>query len=143
MMFSWRKQQYISEEELLAPYPEYLELFKHGDLKGISIEDEIRLYEKLGLSIERQLNPSIQGWAEMIDQFGPLSITIDAKPPFGTIHAILILGIYGAKSGLNTRIVFADPVKGKIIDEDFLTFLKMYESKYSVDWTIQIIHFTQ
>lgn len=141
MMFSWRNQKFTSEKMLLSSYPRYLNLFKYGATMGIRIDEEIVLYDTLGLEIERQLNPSIKGWSEMIDSYGPLSITIDARPPFGTIHAILMLGIYGADSGLDTRVVYADPAIGKINDENFLVFLKMYESKYSVDWPIQIIHF--
>ena len=143
MMFSWKNRVFTSEKEILKAYPAYLRLFEEGETKGITIEQEKALYPLLGLSIEQQLNPTIKGWCEMIDKYGPLSITIDARPPYGTIHAILILAIYGAETGLNTRVVYADPATGKILDENFLAFLKMYESKYSVDWPIQIIHFTE
>lgn len=140
-MVSWKKQAFIAEKEVLAPYPKYLEIFKNGSTTGIRINEEIALYDTLDLKIERQLNPTIKGWCEMIEAYGPLSITIDARPPFGTMHAILMLGIYGADTGLNTTVVYADPATGKIHNQNFLDFLKMYESKYSVDWPIQIIHF--
>ena len=141
MMFSWKEGKIISEEVILSPYDEYLEIYKNSGKAGITFKQEIALYQELGLETEKQLNPTIKGWTEMINTYGPLSITIDARPPFGTIHAILILAIYGSENGLNTRVIYADPADGKLHEVDFLAFLKMYESKYSVDWPIQIIHF--
>lgn len=141
MLYSWKKQQPLREKAVLEDYPEYVHLFDSGATKGITVTQEIQLYTRLGLSIERQLNPTIKGWAEYITEHGPLSIIIVANPPFGTVHAIILVGIYGADSGLNTRVVYADPADGKMHDIDFLDFMKMYEAKYSVDWPIQIIHF--
>ncbi|MGC4100947.1 papain-like cysteine protease family protein [Ferruginibacter sp.] len=137
MMYSWKQQSFISEKEVLSPYPHYANLFSTGAANGIRVEEEIALYDSLGLAIERQQNPTIQGWCEMIDRYGPLSVTIDAHPPFGTMHAILILAVYGANTGLHTTIIYADPATGTIHTEGFLIFMKMYESKYSVDWPIQ------
>lgn len=141
MMYSWKEGKLVSEEEILAPYSEYLEIYNNADKTGITFIQETALYHKLGLETEKQLNPTIKGWREMIENYGPLSITIDAKPPFGTIHAILILAMYGNENGLDTKVTYADPSDGKIHEINFLIFLKMYESKYSVGWPIQIIHF--
>lgn len=140
MIYSWKAQSFIPEKEVLQPYPKFLNIYNQSDKEGIRLQDELELYPQMGLGVEKQLNPTIKGWAEMIEKYGPLSVTIDAKPPIGTIHAILILGIYGKITGLDTRIIYADPADGIMHNEDFLTFLKMYESKYSVDWLIQIVH---
>ena len=141
MMYSWQKGKHVAEEEILKSYPYYLKLYKETDKRGLTFDEEIILYQQLGIETERQLNPTIKGWAEMICDYGPLSITIDARPPFGTIHAILLLAIYGNESGLDTKVVYADPADGQLHTVDFLVFLKMYESKYAVDWPLQIIHF--
>lgn len=63
----------LGEEEVLQSYPEYLASFEKGNEKGITVKQEINLYTKLGLQIERQLNPTIHGWAEDISENGPLS----------------------------------------------------------------------
>lgn len=143
MMYSWKNQEYISETKVLKPFPLYAGIYSRSDKEGIKLNDELVLYQQLGLVIEKQLNPTINGWAEMINEHGPLSVTIDARPPYGTLHAIVVLGIYGKDTGLDTKIIYADPGDGKIYEQDFLVFLKMYEAKYSVDWLIQIIHFTK
>jgi hypothetical protein len=142
MLYSWKQQRSVSETAVLKAYPEYLQLFKEGNKSGITIAQELYLYKNLGVAIEKQLNPTIEGWAEYINTNGPLSITIDAKPPYGgTIHAIILTAIYGESTGLRTRIIYADPADGKLHDQDFLDFMKMYEAKSSVDWPIQIIQF--
>jgi hypothetical protein len=141
MLFSWKNQKYISEETILKDDSLAYNVFKKSDRIGITSSQELILYNNLGLKIERQLNPSIQGWMEYLAS-GPLSITIDANPPYGgTVHAIVLLGLYGENTGLKTNILYADPADGQVHKVDFLEFMKMYEAKYSVDWPIQIIHF--
>jgi hypothetical protein len=132
----------LEEKEILENFPDYLKLFEESNKKGITFDQELTLYNKLGLQVERQLNPTIKGWAEYLQNHGPLSITVDATPPYGgTIHAIVLLAIFGEDSGLETKVIYADPADGKLYEKDFLEFLKMYEAKLSVDWPLQIVHF--
>lgn len=143
MLYSWKQQQYQEIETVLQPFgANYVDLYRQSTKMGISIRDEIALYEKAGLKIERQLNPSIQGWRDYLADYGPLSLTIDARPPFGgTIHALLLLAIQGNVNGTNTTIIYIDPADGLVHEKPFMDFLKMYEAKMSIDWPIQIIHF--
>ncbi len=143
MMESWKEQQLLTPQMVLQRYGDkFKKLYDRSDTAGILIQDEIELYKKAGIEIERQLDPSIEGWSEFIRDFGPLSITIDANPPYGgTVHALLIVGIYGAIDGQKTTIIYIDPSDGKIHSSPFMNFLKMYEAKFAVDWPVQIIHF--
>ncbi|HEV7333152.1 MAG TPA: papain-like cysteine protease family protein [Flavisolibacter sp.] len=142
MLLSWKEAKELTIEEVVKRFGgKYEQLYKDSETKGIAIDDEIALYEQAGLGIMRQLNPSIDGWAYYLEEYGPLSVTIDARPPYGgTIHAILVTGIYGKKDGSKTKISYIDPLTGKEQLQDFMGFMKMYEAKYSVDWKIQIIH---
>jgi hypothetical protein len=142
MLTSWREKKNLSIEEVLAPYDaKYRALFAQSDKTGIGVRDEISLYEQANLEILQQLNPSIDGWEFNLREYGPLFVTIDARPPYGgTIHAILITGIYGRIDGHQTRISYIDPLDGLEREIDFMSFMRMYEAKYSVDWQIQIVH---
>jgi Papain-like cysteine protease AvrRpt2 len=101
MLESWKDQHSHSTEEIMRSFGTYyLNLYNKSSTQGIGIEDEVRLYQLAGLEIERQLDPSIKGWQAYLADFGPLSITIDARPPYGgTVHALLIVGIQGSITG--------------------------------------------
>ena len=121
---------------------QYELLYEQSDVRGIPVHEEISLYQQAGLSIMRQLNPSIQGWAEFINNYGPLSITIDAAPPFGgTVHALLLVGIHGTLDGQRTTVYYIDPFDGELHQVPFMEFLRKYEAHFAVDWPIQVIHF--
>lgn len=142
MLTSWKEKKQVAPRELLQRFdPRYLRIFDSAEITGITLENEISLYQSAGMDIMKQLNPSIKGWEEFLKEFGPLSVTIDASPPYGgTIHALLITGIFGRTDATNTKISYIDPLDGNEHLVDFSAFIKMYEAKYSVDWEIQIIH---
>jgi hypothetical protein len=142
MLFAWKEGRPLNIEETVTKFGEkYQDLFIHSDTKGIGIDDEISLYKRANIEIMQQLNPSIVGWESFLKDYGPLSVTVDANPPFGgTIHAILVTGIYGRKDATKTEISYIDPLDGKEYLIDFMKFVPMYEAPHSVDWLIQVIH---
>lgn len=141
MLLSWKENKHLDIEQVANRFGrKYSDLLAQSETKGIEINDEIELYKKADLEIMRQLNPSIDGWESYLKEFGPLSVTLDANPPYGgTIHAVLVTGIYGRIDAQNTDISYIDPLDGKEHLINFMDFLKMYEAKFSVDWKIQVI----
>lgn len=105
---------------------------------GISPSDEADFYKALGLRVIQKLNPSVDGWAKLLKANGPLSITVDADPGKGYIHALVIIGIDGDGSAANTIVTYIDPNGGKRRDLAFADFLKLYEG--SATWPLQIVH---
>lgn len=142
MLLSWKEQKLLNIDQVVSRFGKnYESLLARSAHEGISITDEIELYKKADLGIMRQLSPSIEGWEYFLQQYGPLSVTVDAKPPYGgTVHAILVTGIYGRKDATDTMLSYIDPLTGAESMVNFMVFIKMYEAKYSVDWQIQVIH---
>jgi hypothetical protein len=142
MLLSWKEGQRKDIDKTVTKFGnKYHDLFIRSDKIGIGIDDEIALYQEANVEIMRQLNPSIDGWESFLRDYGPLSITVDANPPYGgTIHAILVTGMYGKKDASHTQISYIDPLDGKEYLIDFMKFVAMYEGPYSVDWQIQVIH---
>lgn len=142
MIISWKEKKSLPIANVMKRFgPKYVQLFDQSKTIGIELKDELELYKTAGIEVERQLNPSIEGWSDYLKEFGPLAVTIDARPPYGgTVHSILVTGIFGRKDAKKTSISFIDPKTGKEQLMDFMAFIKMYEAKYSVDWQIQIIH---
>jgi hypothetical protein len=143
MLLSWKEHKKLKIEEVVKRFGnKFQSLYNNSESIGIAIEDEFQLYERAGLKIMQQLSLSIEGWEYYLRECGPLSVTIDANPPYGgTIHAILVTGIYGRRDASNTMLSYIDPLDGKEHLIDFKKFIQMYEAKYSVDWLIQVIYF--
>ena len=106
--------------------------------KGISPTDEDAFYRALGLTVIKGNNPAIDAWGNILKARGPLSVTVDAKPGKGWIHALVVTGLNGDGSAAKTTVTYIDPSGGKKINLVFSEFLKLYEG--SAKWPLQIIH---
>src|SRR5262249_248329 len=106
--------------------------------QGINPTDEADFYKALNLKVIKGLIPSIEGWAEILTKNGPLSITVDAKPGQGFIHALVVTGLDGDGTAKNTIITYVDPAGGVKRDVSFEGFLKLYEG--SANWPLQIMY---
>lgn len=138
ILYSWHTNENSVEIiDVIKKYGEpYLTLFQTN--AGIMPKDEEALYNKVGLQIVKGLNPSIQGWYNLLKNHGPLSITVDADPPNGTIHALVINGIKGDGTSSGTKITYVDPKDGLQHSLAFSQFIQLYEG--SSNWPLQIIH---
>jgi hypothetical protein len=106
--------------------------------QGISPADEAAFYQAIGLLVIQGQNPTIQSWGDMLQQHGPLSVTVDAKPSQGFIHALVVTGLDGDGTADNTIVTYIDPDGGQKKDVFFSDFLKLYEG--SAKWPLQIIY---
>jgi len=122
--------------------PKYVGLYKDSFApknRGISPSDEEAFYKALKLSVIKGLNPTIPGWKKLLDDHGPLSITVDADPGKGFIHALVVTGIEGDGTATGTIVTYVDPADGKKYTPKFADFLKLYEG--SAHWPLQIIYY--
>jgi Papain-like cysteine protease AvrRpt2 len=92
------------------------------------------------------MNPSIQGWADMITNYGPLWVTTDEGPGKGwAIHARIIVGMTGNGTAEGTTLDIIDPNGGRRYKESFGGFLSKFESEAldrprDFPLRIQIVH---
>lgn len=124
--------------------PKYVGLYKDSfppKNLGISPSDEEAFYKALKLSVIKGLNPTIPGWKKLLDDHGPLSITVDADPGKGFIHALVVTGIEGDGTATGTFVTYIDPADGKKHTPNFADFLKLYEG--SASWPLQIIYYNK
>ncbi len=106
--------------------------------QGIFPPDEAAFYQAIALRVIQGQNPTIQAWGDILRQHGPLSVTVDAKPNLGFIHALVVTGLDGDGTADNTIVTYIDPDGGQKIDVFFADFLKLYEG--SANWPLQIIY---
>ncbi|HMI03980.1 MAG TPA: papain-like cysteine protease family protein [Pedobacter sp.] len=142
MLYSWKNQLSISIQDVINLYGEpYKTTFADSATRGISASEEENLYQAAALTVIKGLNPGIPAWYDLLEKYGPLSITVDADPPTGTIHALVITGMKGDGTPANTNVTYIDPADGLSHTIKFTTFLTLYEG--SASWPLQIIHYPQ
>lgn len=134
--YKWNRMN-LDIAATLKPLGEvYLTIFQNGS--GIKPAQEIALYRAAGLKVIQGRNPTIDYWKDLLQKQGPLSITVDADPGKGYIHALVITGLKGDGSPGKTEVTYIDPASGIEADITFMEFIKLYEG--SANWPLQIIH---
>ena len=74
-----------------------------------------------GLTTEGSASRTIEGWAELLQSYGPLWLVVDGVPS----HAVVLNGVYGDGSEENTKFIVTDPWNGEYertiteLDSDF------------------------
>ncbi|RYG54665.1 MAG: hypothetical protein EOO01_00855 [Chitinophagaceae bacterium] len=114
----------------------YVTIFQNGS--GIKPAQEAALYRAAGLTVIQGQNPTIAYWKDLLQRRGPLSITVDADPGKGFIHALVITGLKGDGSPGKTEVTYIDPASGVEESKPFTEFIKLYEG--AANWPLQIIH---
>jgi Papain-like cysteine protease AvrRpt2 len=138
MMTSWKRQQSISPRDAIAPAgAEFLSKYDAG--QGLDVASAGGLYAALGLVAIQSLNPSVDGWQQYLQLYGPLYV--DIGYPTGTVtHAVIVTAISGDGSPDGTTITYIDPIPGAVVNRRFSEFLAQYEAPGAVDWPYVITH---
>lgn len=143
MIYNWRLGGIQQEIETVVGIagPQYVQLFRDSfppTNRGISASDEEAFYTTMSFSVIKGLNPSVSGWANILQSKGPLSITVDARPPTLTYHALVVTGMDGDGSTSGTIVTYIDPADGQQRSVNFEYFNTLYQG--AANWPLQIIH---
>jgi hypothetical protein len=136
MLYSWKQVSPQNIDEVLAlAGQKYVDIYKAD--KGIKPADEAAFYKTFKLHIIQQQNLTIKAWGDIL-KASPLSVTVDADPGKGYIHALVVSGLKGDGTADGTKVTYVDPADGKFHTESFSKFLTLYEG--SASWPLQIIY---
>jgi hypothetical protein len=139
MMTEWKEHRSIPPRAAIAPGgQEFLDKFDRD--AGLDAASAGRLYQALALVPITSLNPTVDGWDQMLRMYGPLYVDIGFQGFAGT-HAIVVTGISGDGSAGGTTITYIDPAYGTIVNRKFSDFLAQYEAPSAVsNWPYVITH---
>jgi predicted chitinase len=144
MMASWRQNQSMTMEAALnAVGPAWAQKFTRDE--GLSGQEKPQFLQQAGLVAEPPVNPSIDGWAQMLQNYGPVWITTDEGTGLGywAVHARVLTGIHGDGTEPGTMLDITDPGTGTSYQENFATFITKFEHEATtpnVPLRIQIVH---
>lgn len=141
ILYSWKNNDNtIKIEDVLKKYGEPYPILYETNA-GIKQDMELKLYEKVKLTVKQRENPTIALWYDLLKNHGPLSITVAVKNIDGKrlIHALVVNGIKGKGNTNDTFIDYIDPADGKQHTQLlFSDFLDLYEG--AANWPLQIIY---
>lgn len=135
MLWEWKHRASTTEETLTnSVHPNYKNLYV-ADTRGISPAEEEAFYKALKLRVEKSVNPTIQGWAAMLEK-SPLSVTVVNNAQ--DYHALVVIAMTGDGTAAGTKVHYVDPDGGKQLIVPFSEFLKLYEG--AAKWPLQIVY---
>jgi uncharacterized protein YycO len=142
MMYGWKVQQSMPIEYALgAVGQKWVDMFTAG--KGLSSADKTTFLAEAGLVAVAPQSFSVEGWENLLRNYGPIWVTTDEDPgPKFSIHARIITAIRGDGTAEGTRIHVIDPGGGREYDETIADFIPKYESEVRATghMRIQIVH---
>jgi hypothetical protein len=144
MLMSWRRQQSLSIENALAIVgQQWVDLFKADT--GLPGSQKSAFLTAAGLIAEPPQSYSLEGWEQLLRNYGPIWVTTDEAPGKAwAIHARVITAIKGDGTPEKTFFTIVDPAGGKQYQESIATFIPKYEEEVirTGYMRIQVVHWT-
>ncbi len=142
MMKMWREQQSMSIETALGTVGQrWVDIYTANS--GLPSADKPTFISSAGLVAEPPQSWSLQGWEQLLRNYGPIWVTTDeaAGLPWA-IHARIITGIYGDGTPEGTKFKIIDPAGGRRYEESIATFIPKYEEEVirTGHMRIQVVH---
>ncbi len=145
MMVMWKRQQSMTIPTALGAIgSNYVTKFNAN--RGLAADEKIPFLNAAGLAFEYPQSYSIEGWEQLLRNYGPIWITTDEDPSINfAIHARIITAIQGDGTPENTYLTIVDPGRGNQYREKFADFLVKYEQEVrdsGASWSgrIQVVH---
>lgn len=144
MLKSWRVQQQKTIEQALATVGQrWVDIYRANT--GLMGDDKPTFISTAGLVAQPPQSYSIQGWENLLRNYGPIWITTDEAPGAAwAIHARIITGIYGDGTPENTKFKIVDPAGGRRYEESIAVFIPKYEEEVRATgfMRIQVVHWS-
>lgn len=130
MMVNWKEKPstpYTIEEVLTRAGAKYLAIFKAE--KGIDRVDKGNCIANLGMVADEGnfQSHNYDYFAKLIDDYGPIWVTVDVSDVELAKHAKIVYGVRGDGTPSGTKILIIDPNRGVEDEESFEKFIKEYE----------------
>lgn len=142
MLKSWRVQQQKNIEQALATVGQrWVDIYKADT--GLLGDDKPEFLAAAGLHPQPPQSYSVQGWENLLRNYGPIWVTTDEDPgQRAAIHARIITGIHGDGTPENTKFKIVDPAGGRRYEESIAVFVPKYEEEVRRTgyMRVQVVH---
>ncbi len=153
MMYCWKDNKTYTIEEALGKHGEsWVNLFRENS--GLSAEEKIEFLRVVGFKSLPPANHMLEVYIELMQQHGPVWVTISSTAKQFSPHAQLLIGVevkYDGKGDIDykkSKVIFIDPLKGKVKKQTAWDFAHEFENEaryivdndIEMDFRIQILH---
>jgi hypothetical protein len=144
MLMSWRRQQSLSIETALGGVgQQWVDIYRADT--GLLGSDKPAFITAAGLVAEPPQSYSVEGWENLLRNYGPIWVTTDEQPGKGwSIHARVITAISGDGTPEQTFFTIVDPAGGRTYQESIAVFIPKYEEEVIQTgyMRIQVVHWS-
>lgn len=144
MLHNWRFPTPTTVEGAIASVgSRWSAVLAQGDTRGLLAPEKVDFIADTGLVALAPQNPTIERWAQMLRDYGPLWVTTDEDPPNLMIHARVLLSMKGDGTADGTTLRLINPGTGGVDTESFAAFLRKFEAEAANPegvLRIQIVH---
>ncbi len=121
----------ITIENALGKYgDQYVNIFKQG--KGISAKDEAELYATAKMEVLHFTGTTVDSWCALLMDQPFVGVTVEAKPPLGTTHALVVHGLKGDGTPAGTLVNFVDTTDGRSRTLPFNEFIGFFHGPVQI-----------
>ncbi|MFA0963855.1 papain-like cysteine protease family protein [Roseivirga sp. BDSF3-8] len=143
ILYNWKMNAGHSIDHVLGTIGQpYLQMFQNG--QGLPGSMKEQFLNDAGLEFEYPQSFSIEGWEQLLRNYGPVWVTTDEDPSDKfAIHARVLFGIQGDGTSDGTQMRFVDPANGRVVTESITAFIEKYESEARTKnrpLRIQVVH---
>jgi hypothetical protein len=144
MLMSWRRQQSLTNETSLGgDVKKWVD--KNSSYTALLGSDKPAFITAAGLVAEPPQSYSVEGWENLLRNYGPIWVTTDEQPGKGwSIHARVITAISGDGTPEQTFFTIVDPAGGRTYQESIAVFIPKYEEEVIQTgyMRIQVVHWS-
>lgn len=139
MMASWKRAQSMSVEQAVTELgPEWLQLYRQSNTRGLPAARHNDFARAAGLRAEPLMNFSMEGWVQLLRYHGLLWTVYGwrVQNMDGTVrrgrHAVIIYGMYGDGTPERTTVRYINPTDGGFHEQTFERLIGRHETGFTV-----------
>lgn len=148
MLTSWKRDQSVSIEDALGDVgQQWVTLFANPNA-GLSYDDQPDFLAQAGLQAEPLMSHSVEGWEQLLRNYGPLWVTTFGgdNNNLWSAHARIIKGIIGDGTPSGTKFEIIDPAGGQSYEVTVEKFLPDFEREARLagyEPRLQLVHWPE
>ena len=146
-MMSWHDQMSYAIDAAMGRAGTQYQSMVAND-QGLRGSDKPAFLSAVGLRSEYPADYTVQGFASLIQAYGPLWVTTDESPDQNfAIHARIVTGMSGDGTPDGTMLQINDPADGLTHTESYQTFMDKYDRvamddmQVHAEMRVQVVHY--
>jgi hypothetical protein len=140
MLVSWKENASYSIDTVIGRYGSpWIDYFNNDQV--LPFAEVGQYFSAVGLKAEIPMNYNLNGWLNLLTNYGPLMVGLDFDAPNDNLaHLVVLTGVKGDETPNGTDFYFVEPGAGRLIHESWQIFAERYEASDPMQAPFQVAH---